>query len=314
MIEQPYAVLLYYMFANVSDPEAFAGEHRALCEDLGIRGRILIATEGINGTASGTTVACAAYMDSVRAAFPGIEFKVEACDGHAFKKLIVRAREEIISLGCKLDVPVYERTAPHLTPSEWREMLSREDVVILDGRNAYESELGRFRGAICPPVQNFRDLPGWIEEHRAELEGRQILTYCTGGIRCEKLTAWMLDAGFTNVFQLDGGIVKYGQDPETQGEGFEGVNVVFDERVVASAGARAEIVTTCRECGAPSANYVNCANVECNLRMIQCPTCEESTSRCCSDECRTTPRRRLKGKKWHESRLQQSPKALPVQG
>ena len=302
MIEQPYAVLLYYMFANVSDPEAFADEHRAFCEELGMRGRILIATEGINGTASGTREACETYMQSLAAVFPGIEFKVESADGHAFKALYVRVRPEIITLGRTLTSRVHERTGSHLSPAEWREMMDREDVVILDGRNTYESEVGRFRGAVCPPIENFRELPDWIEEHRAELEGRTILTYCTGGIRCEKLTTWMLDAGFDKVFQLHGGIVSYGQDPQTEGDGFEGVNVVFDERVAVSAGPRSTIITTCRECGEPSANYVNCSNVECNIRMIQCPECEAMTSSSCSEACQSAPRRRAKGLKWHESR------------
>ncbi|MBL8049042.1 MAG: rhodanese-related sulfurtransferase [Chthonomonas sp.] len=294
-----FQVLLYYWFTEVADPEGFARRHRELCEKLNLRGRILIAPEGINGTVSGLVADCEAYQTALRAepGFGDMEFKVDPAEGHAFKAMHVRVRPEIITLGADASGP----TALHLDAETWRDMMAREDAVILDGRNAYESELGHFANAICPPIQNFRELPEWLQAHRDEFAGKQILTYCTGGIRCEKLTAWMLANGFENVFQLDGGIVKYGQDPATAGEGFVGVNVVFDERVQVSAGERSQPLTACRQCGAASANYVNCANVECNLRMILCPECEESTGRCCSEACRAAPRQRLKGKKWHES-------------
>lgn len=297
-------VLLYYKFTCIADPAAFAEAHRSLCESLQLRGRILIGAEGINGTVSGTAEDCDAYMQ-VCGTLPelnGIEFKVDAAEGHAFKALYVRVREEIITLGRPLAEPVHTRSGKHLSPSEFRAKMREEDTVILDGRNAYESELGRFEGALCPDVQNFREFPDWIESHREQLQGKQILTYCTGGIRCEKLTSWMLDAGFEDVYQLDGGIVMYGQDPATDGEGFEGVNVVFDERVVVPVGSKSKIVTRCRECDRLCADYVNCANVECNLRMILCPECESRVASCCSDVCRTAPRLRQKGKKWHESR------------
>lgn len=298
-----HSVLLYYFFAPIEDPDAYAAEHRRFCEELGLRGRILIASEGINGTCSGTTEACEAYMNWVRSdpRFADIEFKIDEADGHVFKALYIRVRPQIITISEELSVPVHERTGTHLSPAEWKEMLDDPDVVVVDGRNAYESEVGRFKNAICPPVQNFREITSWLLEHKPDFEGKKILTYCTGGIRCEKLTAWMIDAGFENTYQLHGGIVMYGKDPATQGEGFLGVNVVFDDRVAVSAGEKATIVTHCRECGELSANYVNCANVECNLRMIMCPSCEEKTGRCCSPECRTAPRQRLKGKKWHES-------------
>lgn len=300
----PFQVLLYYLFVPIEDVELFADEHRSLCERLGLKGRIIIATEGINGTVSGSTESCAAYMEAVRAdpRFKDIEFKIDDAPEIAFKKLFVRVRPEIITLGLPLDRPVHEETGPRLTPAEWRAMMEREDVVIVDGRNDYESELGHFRGAICPPVESFRELPAWFLENRDKLAGKTMLTYCTGGIRCEKLTAWLRQEGFGDVYQLHGGIVMYGKDPETQGELFEGVNVVFDDRVVVSAGERSTLITHCRECGELSANYVNCANVLCNKRIILCPACEVHTERCCSDECRNSDTRREKGKKLYESK------------
>ncbi|MBV6457716.1 MAG: hypothetical protein HONBIEJF_00833 [Fimbriimonadaceae bacterium] len=294
-----YRVLLYYKFVPIDDPAAFALEHEALCRSLGLLGRILIAREGINGTVSGTVEACDAYMTSMWAdpKLANLEFKVEEANEHAFKKLFIRVRDEIITLGMPLSSPVHQRTGAYLSPLEAKAMLDRDDVVFLDGRNQYESELGHFRGAICPPVGAFREIPKWIEEHRADLEDKQIVTYCTGGIRCEKLTAWMLEAGFEHVFQVRGGIVCYGQDPDVQGDGFEGVNVVFDDRVVTPVGSRSRPITACRECGAPSSNYVNCANVVCNARIILCEACEIETQRCCCEACRQAPTHREKNQK-----------------
>lgn len=294
-----FQVLLYYWFCQIDDPAEFAEGHRTLCDDLGLKGRILVAHEGINGSVSGSPAACEAYQRTLLAdpRFSGMEFKIEECEGHTFKGMHVRVREEIITLGLPLQNRVEQQTGKHLSPSEWRQKMEEPDVVLLDGRNDYESNVGRFKGAICPPVENFRELPSWLQEHRKELEGKEILTYCTGGIRCEKLSSWMLENGFEKVYQLHGGIVSYAQHPETEGEGFEGVNVVFDDRVVSSAGAKAIPLTKCRECGELCSNYVNCANVLCNDRMIMCPQCEIKTERCCSNECRTSDSKREKGQK-----------------
>ncbi len=294
-----FKVLLYYWFCEIDDPVTFAHEHRALCERLNLHGRILVAEEGINGSVSGSPSACDAYQQALLAdpRFAEMEFKVEECEGHTFKGMYVRVRAEIITLGLPLANPVHEVTGQHLSPAEWLSKMSEDDVVLLDGRNDYESTVGRFKGALCPPVENFREFPAWLEAHREELKGKQILTYCTGGIRCEKLSSWMLANGFENVYQLHGGIVSYAQNPETEGEGFEGVNVVFDDRVVTSAGPRSTPLTKCRECGELCANYVNCANVLCNDRMIMCPSCEVATERCCSSACRSSDSRREKGQK-----------------
>lgn len=289
-------MLLYYCFTEIQDPAAYAEEHRQVCAELGLLGRILIASEGINGTCSGTVDACSRYMEWLRSdnRFAAVEFKIDESDGHAFKKLFVRVRDEIITMGRPVETPVHRRTGIHLQPEEWLAMMARDDVVLLDGRNDYEFEVGRFKGAICPPVESFRELPDWLVEHRETFEGKKILTYCTGGIRCEKLSAWMLQEGFNDVYQLHGGIVEYAKDPVTQGEGFEGINVVFDDRVAVPAGERSQPLTRCRECGVNSTNYVNCANVLCNDRIILCEQCEITTLRTCSKECRQAPNLREK--------------------
>lgn len=288
-----YAVLLYYKFQAIADAAEYALAHRILCEELELRGRVLVAPEGINGTVSGELDRTEAYKIALSGDFPGIEFKEDFADEHAFKKLIVKARHEIISLG----VTPKSAPAPTLEPEAWRARLDDENVVLLDGRNNYESELGRFQNAVCPDVESFRDFPAWLEANEGLLRGKTILTYCTGGIRCEKLSAYLLDRGHKDVFHLRGGICTYAQDPVTQGEGFEGVNVVFDERVVVSAGDKAKPLTACRECGEQTTNYVNCANVICNRRLILCTSCEQATERCCSEPCRQAPNRREKGAK-----------------
>jgi UPF0176 protein len=294
-----YRVLLYYKFVPIEDPAAFAAEHERWCRSLGLLGRILVAPEGLNGTVSGTPESCEAYMNGLKqdSRFADMAFKVEESDFNAFKKLFVRCRPEIITLGRPLKSKVWDKTGRYLSPKMARHLVDDPETVFLDGRNRYESDLGHFRGAICPDVQNFRELPDWIMSHRHLLEGKKIVTYCTGGIRCEKLTTWMLEAGFNDVYQLEGGIVSYGQDPEVDGEGFEGVNVVFDDRVVTGVGSRSVPITRCRECGTPTANYVNCANVVCNRRMILCEPCEQATARCCSTACRQAPERREKNAK-----------------
>ncbi|MBA3726092.1 MAG: rhodanese-related sulfurtransferase, partial [Armatimonadetes bacterium] len=204
----PFRVLLYYKFVPIEDHVDFARAHLDLCFSLGMRGRILIAPEGINGTASGTADNADRYMCALHSdvRFADMEFKVGSAEEHAFKKLFVRARSEIIGLGIPVDM---SRTGSSLTPKEFKEALSDPDAIILDGRNDYEHVLGRFRKALTSDVENFRDFPKWIEENLSVFKNRRIVTYCTGGIRCEKLNAYLLGRGFSNVSQLAGGIVSY---------------------------------------------------------------------------------------------------------
>ena len=290
-MNSPYEVLLYYKYVQLGDPEAYAREQRELCKRLGLRGRILIAHEGINGTLSGTAVSCREYREVLDAdpLMRGIDWKVDPEDGHVFPKLSVKVREEVVSLDLGAeDFHPSEVTATHLKPAQWREAMKEDGVVILDARNDYEWEIGRFEGAILPDVPSFRDLPKWVRDHREELEGKKILTYCTGGIRCEKFSGFLLREGFRDVYQLDGGIVTYGKDEEVKGEAYEGECYVFDERLsvpVNRTGA-ARVVSQCRDCGGDSIRYRNCAWMPCNAQFLLCEGCEESRGRYCTDLCR----------------------------
>ncbi len=285
-----FQILLFYRYNKIADPEAFADEHREFCQDLGLRGRVLIGAEGINGTVSGLTPETERYMEALRAdpRTRGIEFKVDPASGHAFKRLSVKFRPEIVTLGLgEDDVDPNELTGQRLSPREWAEAMQNGDVVILDGRNNYESAVGRFKGAICPDVEHFRDFPAWIRENLAEMKDRKVLTYCTGGIRCEKLSGFLLREGFQHVSQLDGGIVNYAKDPETRGDEFEGLCYVFDERIAVEAnftGTR-KLVSQCSRCCEPSPRYRNCARPECNRQFFLCEPCEERSGRFCSTEC-----------------------------
>ena len=182
-----YHVLLYYQFVRIDDPEAFADNHRALCESLGLRGRILVAPEGLNGTVSGTVAACDAYRSAVSSdpRFAEMVFKVDEGEVVAFRAVLPSKPSEI--------------TGKRLTPKQWPEFLQRDDVIVLDGRTDYEYDIGHFRGAIRPDVESFREFPEWIRTYLKDAKDKPILTYCTGGIRCEKLTSFMIRDGFQEV-------------------------------------------------------------------------------------------------------------------
>lgn len=281
-----YQVLLYYKFASVSDPEAAAEEQRAWCRELGLRGRIIVASEGINGTLSGLATDCSEYVERMNGhpAFAGTEFKVDEHHTHAFKRLSVKVRPEIVTLGVSVDVSL---TGEHLSPKEFQEMLSQPDALVLDIRNDYEYQLGRFKGAVRPSVETFKEFPEWLQQF-ADAKQKPILTYCTGGIRCEKVTALLRQEGFEQVYQLHGGIVTYAKDPEVKGEGFEGDCFMFDDRLSVPVG---EPVSKCERCGRPCARYVNCANVECNRLYFLCSDCEEGST-ACSSACQIAERQR----------------------
>ncbi len=282
-------MLLYYKYTLIDDPPAYVERQRSWCTGLGLLGRILVAREGVNGTVSGSVDATRAYMAAMQAepATRGITFKIESAQGHAFKKLAVKARREIVTLGLPSDEDIDPtvQTGTRLAPVEFREAMARGDALLLDGRNNYESALGHFEGAVCPDVGNFRDFPAWIRENLKGHEDRPILTYCTGGIRCEKLSGFLLKEGFRAVSQLEGGIVSYGQDPEVRGAGFEGQCYVFDQRVATPVNRTpsARTVARCHRCGRADDRYVNCQNPRCNAQVFLCADCESAAGRYCGD-------------------------------
>jgi UPF0176 protein len=291
--EKPLRILLYYKFVPIDDPEQFAKDHLKFCKELGLKGRVLVAHEGLNGTVSGTVEQTNAYMDALRkdSRFEDMQYKIDEADEHAFKKMFVRPREEIVTFRLDEEVDPNEVTGKYLSPKEWYEQLQVEDVIVLDGRNDYEYDIGHFRNAIRPDVKSFRDFPQWIRENLSQFKDKRILTYCTGGIRCEKLSGFMLKEGFQDVAQLHGGIVTYSKDPEVQGKLFDGKCYVFDERISVPINRTDEdtVVGKCHHCGEAEDRYLNCANPWCNLQHVCCEECEEKHKRSCCKECEEHP-------------------------
>ncbi|KOF12235.1 sulfurtransferase [Planococcus glaciei] len=295
MQNHTHNVLLYYLYTPIEDPETFTAEHLAACKELGLKGRILVSQEGINGTCSGTIEQTEQYMEMLKSdpRFADIVFKIDAADGHAFKKMHVRAKKEIVHLGLEEDINPHELTGTYLEPAEFYKRMQDQDTIVLDARNDYEYDLGHFRGAVRPDVENFRDLPEWVRENKEMFEGKKILTYCTGGIRCEKFSGWLKREGFEDVAQLHGGIATYGKDPEVKGQLWDGQMYVFDERIAVPVNqVEHVIVGKDHFTGEPCERYVNCANPECNKKILASEENEHKYMRSCSDECREHPRNR----------------------
>lgn len=290
-----YRVLLYYFYTTIEDPAEFSAQHLEQCKELELKGRILVATEGINGTVSGTIEATNAYMELMQndPLFKGIVFKIDEVEGHAFKKMHVRPRPELVNLSLEDDVNPHEITGEYLSPAQFLEQMQREDTVVLDVRNTYEYDVGHFRGAIRPEVDNFRDTPQWVRENRELFEGKRVLTYCTGGIRCEKFSGWLKREGFEDVGQLHGGIATYGKDPETKGQLWDGQMYVFDERLTVPINQVEQVVVGRDHFdGTPCERYINCANPECNKQILTSEENEAKHLGGCTIECTKHERNR----------------------
>ncbi|HKL95086.1 MAG TPA: rhodanese-related sulfurtransferase [Haploplasma sp.] len=290
-----YRVLLFYKYVTIDNPEEFTAQHLTYCNDLGIKGRILVSTEGINGTLSGTIEQTEQYMKDIKedSRFSDMLFKMDDAGGHAFAKMHVRTRGEIVNFSLEDDINPNELTGNYLKPEEWLEAMNDPNTVIIDARNDYEYDLGHFRNAVKPEIRNFRQLPNWIRENKEQFQGKKILTYCTGGVRCEKFSGWLKREGFEDVNQLEGGIHTYGTNEVTQGTLWDGQMYVFDERLGVPINRVAPtVVGKDYFTNEPCERYVNCANPDCNKQIIISKETEDKYLRACSDECRVHPRNR----------------------
>jgi UPF0176 protein len=284
-----FRVLLYYKYVHIANHENYARLHHNFCRALGIKGRILIAEEGINGTLSGTKEQSDAYMYSMKMdpRFKDMDFKIDKVSEHAFKKLYVRPKKEIVTLNLEKDIDPNEITGKHLRPKEFYDAMNKEDVIIIDARNDYEYDLGHFKNAIRPGIRNFKEFPLWVKRNAGKFKDKKILTYCTGGVRCEKFSGLLLKEGLEDVSQLKGGIINYSKDPETRGSMFEGKCYVFDERISVEVNFSEgyTLIGKCYHCGKPHDRYVNCAHLSCHFQFICCEDCEIKRKRSCSKEC-----------------------------
>jgi UPF0176 protein len=233
-------------------------------------------------------------MDAINgdARFASTEFKIDEVEEPSFIKMHCRYKSEIVYSGLRDPniIDPKKKTGVHLEPTEFLEMKDRDDVVILDVRSNYEHSLGRFKNAVTLDIENFRDFPAKINE-LAQYKDKKILTYCTGGIKCEKASALLLHEGFKEVYQLHGGIIKYGK--EAEGKDFEGQCYVFDNRVAVDVNkVNPKVISTCYNCGTTTAKMINCANPECNEHFTQCDDCGWKLDGCCCDACKEHPRKR----------------------
>jgi UPF0176 protein len=292
LVDSP-KVILYYCFTPLDDPDAIHLWQRELCERLGLKGRILISVHGINGTLGGPMEAVKTYIKHTRRyhGFRNMEFKWSEGRGDDFPRLRVRVRDEIVTFGAVGELEVASHGVvgggPRLRPRDLHQLLDErgDDVVFFDARNAFEAAIGRFKGAVVPNVAATRDFVREIDVGTFDhLKSRPIVTYCTGGVRCEVLSAVMSKRGFKEVYQLDGGIVRYGEEFGDEGL-WEGSLYVFDARMHQEFSANAKILGRCERCSSPTSQYHNCANLQCRKLILLCATCaEDNVSTACLPE------------------------------
>lgn len=278
-------ILLYYKFQPVADPEAVRLWQRALCEKLNLKGRILISPHGINGTVGGNIDDLKAYVKDTRPYFKGIEFKWSDGVRDHFPKLQIKVRDEIVSFGAADELKVDEQGVVgggvYLKPKQVHELVKEkgDDVVFFDGRNAYEAQVGRFKGAIVPSARTSKDFIQELESGKYDdLKTKPVVTYCTGGIRCEVLSSLMKNRGFQEVYQLEGGIAKYGEQYGDSGL-WEGSLYVFDDRMGVKFSGHARDIGECIHCSAATSNYENCALKSCNELVLICEACKQDVSK-----------------------------------
>lgn len=289
--EEPFKriTLSFYRYVIINDTEELKNELVKKWDTLNVFGRIYLAHEGINAQMSIPASNYELFKEQLYAdkRFSGVPFKIAVEDnGKSFYKLTLKIRNKIVADGLKDDAFDVTNVGNHLTAEEWNEAMKKKETVVVDMRNFYESEVGRFENAICPDAHSFRQILPLSAELLKGKEDKKILLYCTGGIRCEKASAYLKHQGFNDVNQLYGGIIEYARQVRTKGleTKFKGKNFVFDERM----GERIteDVISRCYQCGELCDAQYNCGNDACHLLFIQCMNCREKFEACCSEECR----------------------------
>ena len=281
----------FYQYAKIGNPQIFRDHLFINWDKLEVLGRIYVAHEGINAQLS----VPAENFNQFKAHLESISFLKDVRlniaieqDNMSFLKLKVKVRNKILADGLNDDSFDVTNIGKHLDAKSFNEMLADPNTICVDMRNHYESEIGHFKGAVRPDVDTFRDSLDIIEaDLKNHKEDKNLVMYCTGGIRCEKASAYYKHKGFKNVFQLEGGIIEYARQVKDAGleNQFLGKNFVFDHRLAEEISS--DIVSNCHQCGEPCDSHTNCANVACHLLFIQCKSCAEKTDNCCSAECKS---------------------------
>jgi UPF0176 protein len=289
-------ILLYYIFTPLPDPDAIRLWQRDLCESLGLRGRILISKDGLNGTVGGDLAAVKRYVRKTRdyPAFKDIDVKWSEGTGLDenglsldFPRLVVKVRDEIVSFGAPDELTVtgdgVVGGGTRLAPSELHDLVAErgDEVVFFDGRNAFEAEIGRFKNAVVPDVANTREFAAALDSGEYDhLKDKPVVTYCTGGIRCEVLSGLMKSRGFGEVYQLDGGIVRYGEAFGDDGL-WDGSLYVFDQRMSVDFSDHTAVIGQCTVCAEPTKNMLNCRDLSCRQQLVVCRGCASSGAPAC---------------------------------
>lgn len=281
--------LSFYRYVIINDVEDTRDALYKMWDALGVFGRIYIAREGINAQLSVPEANFDAFRAQLYAdkRFADVPFKIAVeDDGKSFYKLIVRIKQHIVADGLPDDTFDVTNVGKHLDAEQFNKALENPEAIVVDMRNHYESEVGHFEGAILPDADTFKDELPMVVDMLKDKKDKPVLMYCTGGIRCEKASAYLKHNGFTNVSQLHGGIIEYARQVKSQNleNKFKGKNFVFDERL----GERIsdEIISKCHQCGKPCDTHTNCANFDCHLLFIQCEDCAKEYQGCCSAECK----------------------------
>ena len=278
----------FYRYFKIENPQELRDDLYLAWDQLQCYGRVYIAQEGINAQMSIPEHFIDEFLAHLETV-PGMEnmalkWAVED-DGHSFLKLVIKVRPKIVADGLKDEVFDVTNVGNRLSPIEFHNLAQQDDVIVVDMRNRYESEVGHFEKAICPDVRTFREEVELVVDQLQNRKDQKILLYCTGGVRCEKASAWMRHHGFSDVNQLHGGVIAYTHEIKEAGlsSQFIGKNFVFDDRL----GERItdDVISHCHQCGQPCDTHVNCAYDPCHKLVIQCDECAEKYSGCCSDEC-----------------------------
>jgi UPF0176 protein len=280
----------FYQYYKIENPQSFRDQLFLKWDPLGVLGRTYVAHEGINAQISVPAekfLALKAQLDAI-SFLKDIRLNVAVeHDNKSFLKLKVKVRNKIVADGLNDETFDVTNKGVHLNAKDFNSMLADPNTVCVDMRNHYESEIGHFDGAITPDVDTFRDSLDIIEEDlKDNKEDKNLLMYCTGGIRCEKASAYYKHKGFKNVFQLEGGIIEYTRQVKDEGveNKFIGKNFVFDNR--RSERITDDVISNCHQCGEPADEHVNCENQACHVLFIQCKSCQEKMNTCCSDACK----------------------------
>ena len=283
-----YFAVAYYKIVEVPEPEKEMKRHKKFLASLDAKGRIYLSHEGINGQVSLSEESFSVYRDWMNESpiFKDCDFKLHKIPEHIFDRMTVKVKKQLVAVDRLID---FSKRAEHISPAEWKKTLDEDDenLLVIDVRNEYEGKVGHFKNSLIPPLETFREFPQYAKNLTNEYDPKKtkVLMCCTGGIRCEFFSPLMKEAGFENVYQLDGGIIGYGL--KEGNKHWKGKLFVFDDRLVTPiCEENKETISTCAHCSEKTDHYINCANMDCNKLFLSCDSCTEGKKGLCSEECK----------------------------